>query len=72
MVLCFLKILLIVANVWKYMSATAASSLVEMRQEACIIGLPVWPNTAAERKKQLKGGSWNVAENNAQKVAAQS
>lgn len=57
-------------NVWKYTSAAAASSPAEMRQEACIIGLPLWPNTAAEHK-QMKGGSWNEAENNAQKVAAQ-
>lgn len=57
-------------NVWKYTSAAAASSPAEIRQEACIIGLPVWPNTAAEHK-QMKGASWNEAENNAQKVAAQ-
>lgn len=44
-------------NVWKYTSSTAASSLVEIRQEACIIGLPVWPNIATEGKQQLKGGS---------------
>lgn len=55
---------------WKYTSAAAASSPAEMRQEAFIIGLPVWLNTAAEHK-QMKGGSWNEAENNAQKVAAQ-
>lgn len=48
-------------NVWKYTSAAAASSPAEMRQEACIIGLLVWPNTAAEHK-QMKGGSWNEAE----------
>lgn len=59
-------------NAWKYTSATAASSLVEIRQEACIIGLPVWPNTTAECKQQLKGGSRNAAENTPQKVAAQS
>lgn len=57
-------------NVWKYMSAAAAFSPAEMRQEACISDLPVWPNTAAEHK-QVKGGSWNEAENNAQKVTAQ-
>lgn len=57
-------------NVWKYTSARAASFLVEIRQEACVIGLPVWPNTAAERKQQLKGGSQNAAENIPQKVAA--
>lgn len=44
-------------NVWKYTSATAASALVEIRQEACIIGLLVRPNTAAESKQQLRGGS---------------
>lgn len=37
-------------NVWKYVSAAAASSPAEIRQEACVIGLPVWPNTAAEPK----------------------
>lgn len=57
-------------NVWKYTSAAVASSPAEIRQEACIIGLPVRPNTAAD-PKQMKGSSWNEAENNAQKVAAQ-
>lgn len=37
-------------NVWKYTSAAAASSPAEIRQEADITGLPVWPNTAAERE----------------------
>jgi len=59
-------------NVWKYTSATAASSLGEVRQEACVVGLPVWPNTAAQHKQQLKGGRQNAAEINPQKVAAHS
>lgn len=43
-------------NVWKYTSAAVASSPAEIRQEACIIGLPVRPNTAAD-PKQMKGSS---------------
>lgn len=42
-------------NVWKYTSAAAVSSPAEIRQEAPIIGLPVWLNSAAE-DKQMKGG----------------